>query len=277
VLPALAICALLSAGPPTVSDLPERLAASDAARRDEAIDKLHSLEEEAWNDRAFTDALGRLLIREKTSAVVKVNVVWAAVMMQRFSVVQTAAKRALREERDPWAVRDLARAISLGIDDQDSVAPSDELMTFFRESSDVTRQEAALAITNHSHALLRPDDYELVIDSLISLMLDERASAIVRGRAIEACQYFATNEPRITSALVQLSQPRHWFPGVQGAHYLSSSIVKVILALSERQCDPAVARRLRELPADLYSSAALTDFDVWLTENSLEWTRRQRP
>jgi hypothetical protein len=201
---------------------------------------------------------------------------WCSANANRFSLVRPEVESLLSKSRSDDERRGWAFVLAVGIDDQQAEDPSEDLLELFRSSSGVTHAEAAIEIAHHNHASLDEALKTRVIESLIAQMVDHQVPAAERGRVIRAAQFFATSDGELTQALLLLSQPaERWFPGVEGAHYLESSVVIVIDALGQRRSSPAVEQRLTTLAEDISHSDRLTDFDRWLAGNALEWVRKQ--
>jgi hypothetical protein len=250
------------------------LAATLSVQRPPCTENLYATSTQVWEDDTCVSAMNRFLLSPDADGDAQFDIIWAAAQTHHIEVIRPAVEYLLRYERDEVFREKIALALVIGLDDEDDRNPSDALVAVFLQSTDIVHREATLLIAEeHPRALLRPEVRRLVVASLVDLMTNAGHSAFTRGRAIEACKYFARDEPVITATLLQLSRPDRWFDGVPGAHSVVSSIVDVIQALGTRQCDPAVAARLREIPKEICSSN-LSDFDIWLCERELDWAKR---
>ncbi|MGN6183968.1 MAG: hypothetical protein ACTHQM_09975 [Thermoanaerobaculia bacterium] len=196
---------------------------------------------------------------------------WSAHIEHRFGEVRGEVEQRLASANDAEAY-ELACLYAMGIDDQNTLDPSQDLIDFFETSFGVRREEAAIQIASHGHSELSSELRTRVIDALRDRLLDDEAPPVHRGRAIAAVQYFATDDARLTETLLALSMPQRWFGGVEGAHYDESSVVSVIAALGSRRASPAVVQRLALIDDDIAKSD-LSDFDQWLARVALEIIR----
>ena len=253
------------------ADLAAGLAATDASAQQVASEKLYDMSEQGWEDAVCIASLNRILLSTDIPADTRFNIVWAATVSHHIASFRPAIEHLLQHEPDQHLRESFAQALVIGLDDEDARNPTSELINVFLNSSGIVQREATLQIAEHSKAQLPPAINRLVVTSLIDLMTSDRHPAITRGRAIQACQYFAHDDADITEALLLLSRSNRWFNGVQGPHYLQSSIVSVIHALGSRQCNPAVAKRLHEISSEIYLGQTLTDFEIWLCEGALNW------
>jgi len=238
-----------------------------------AAEAIRNLEPEQWDEPDARAGIQRVLMSPSTPQDDQLQIAWTAAYLGRFSVIREQVETLMAASRNEANTRELAYVYVFGIDDRFALQPSDDLVRFFRSSSGSLRAEAAIEIAAHSQASLADGVEREVIDTLTAQMLDSRVPAIDRDRAIEAAQFFATDDLPLSQTLLMLSQPDHWFDGAQGAHHFQSSIVDVIYALGERQATPAVAQRLKTLPDDI--ATKLSEFNRWLATVALEIVRKR--
>lgn len=197
-------------------------------------------------DRGLRRLLRAKLASEETSADVRVDILYLFGYADVFSKVRPLALKLAGDEKHPELARRAAEVVCWSmLKDGDFPALGD----FFRSSTGILRQQAALTLASEDNVALVADLKYDLSSELIEMIGNKQLPPVTRGEAIEASARLRDDE-RVVATLLEMLDPENWFFGVAGMHAPAHSLLPVVEVLSELG-QPHVKERLIDLNGQL--------------------------